>query len=164
MAARSGEIIVKFHKNCEKQVKFWKFHMQDVILWNVKFLFSGSHEKSSLVLLQIANYIYSPWKMYKRKQHCFNYSDTRFFLLKIKITQFPDGFHLNFWLAGHGTSLSKGDWGRLKLRASYARKNIIPRLLTGVKNIKDLPWRSETFADPKNVCFFTDRDNPFIAF
>ena len=33
------------------------------------FIFSGSHEKFSLVLLQITNYIYSP---------CLNYSGTRF--------------------------------------------------------------------------------------
>ena len=32
-------------------------------LWNLTFIFSASHEKVSLVLLQITNYIYSPWKM-----------------------------------------------------------------------------------------------------
>ena len=38
---------VKFHKNCENttQVKFWKFLVQDVILWNLTFIFSGSHKK-----------------------------------------------------------------------------------------------------------------------
>ena len=29
-------------------------------LWSLKFIFSGSRNKLSLVLLQIANYIYSP--------------------------------------------------------------------------------------------------------
>ena len=54
---------VKFHKNCENTSKFWKFHVQDVILWNLTFFFSGSHEKFSLVLLQMTNYIFSLWKM-----------------------------------------------------------------------------------------------------
>ena len=30
-------------------------------LWNLKFIFRGSHRKLSLMLLQITNYIYSPW-------------------------------------------------------------------------------------------------------
>ena len=33
------------------------------ILWKLKFIFLGSHKKLSLVLLQITNYIYSPWKV-----------------------------------------------------------------------------------------------------
>ena len=123
--------------------------MQDVILWNLTFLFSVSHKKYSLVLITSI----ALEKCKKRKRYCFDYSGTRFFPLKIKITQFRDGIHLNFWLVGHGTSLSKGYWGRLKLRASYVRKNIIPWLFPGVKNIKDLPWHSETFADLENVCF-----------
>ena len=32
-------------------------------LWYLKFIFSGSHEKLSLVLLQKTNYTYSPWKV-----------------------------------------------------------------------------------------------------
>ena len=35
-------------------------------LWNLKYIFSGSHKKLSLVLLQITNYVYSPWKVWKR--------------------------------------------------------------------------------------------------
>ena len=50
---------VKFHKNCE----FCKFHVKDVILWNLTFIFSGSHEKFSLVLLQMIYYIFGFWKM-----------------------------------------------------------------------------------------------------
>ena len=45
------------------QVKFWKFHVQDVILWNLTFIFSGFYEKFCLVLLQMIYYIFSPWKM-----------------------------------------------------------------------------------------------------
>ena len=48
--------------------KFWKFPVQDVILWSLTF---------SLVLLQITNYIYSPWKMWTRMEYFLNYSGTR---------------------------------------------------------------------------------------
>ena len=44
---------VKFHKNCENTDKILKFHVQDVILWNLTFIFFGSHKKFSLVLFQI---------------------------------------------------------------------------------------------------------------
>ena len=44
---------VKFHKNCENTGKILKFHVQDVILWNLTFIFFGSHKKFSLVLFQI---------------------------------------------------------------------------------------------------------------
>ena len=62
------------------------------------FIFSGSHQKFSLVLLQITNYIYSPWKMLKRMRYYLNYSGTRFFPLKNEITQFSDGFPHKFFL------------------------------------------------------------------
>ena len=32
---------VKFHKNCENTGKILKFHVQDVILWNLTFIFFG---------------------------------------------------------------------------------------------------------------------------
>ena len=35
-------------------------------LWNLTFFFSGSHEKQSLVLLQLANYIYIALEKCKR--------------------------------------------------------------------------------------------------
>ena len=38
-------------------------------MWNLKFVFTGSHKKFSLMLLQITNYIYSPWKIRKRMQY-----------------------------------------------------------------------------------------------
>ena len=41
-------------------------------------IFSGSYEKFSLVLLQITNYIYSPYKILKRIRYYLNYSGTRF--------------------------------------------------------------------------------------
>ena len=33
--------------------------------WNLTFIFSGPYKKFSLVVLQITNYIYSPWKNVK---------------------------------------------------------------------------------------------------
>ena len=76
-----------FTKNCENTGK---------ILWNLASIFSGSHKKFSLVLLQMTNYIFSPWKMYKRMQYALNYSGTRFLPWpKIKITQFPSEFRHN---------------------------------------------------------------------
>ena len=69
---------VKFHKNCENKIKFWKFHVKNVILLTLTFIFSGSHKKFSLVLLQMTNYIFSPWKMQKGMQYTLNYSRTRF--------------------------------------------------------------------------------------
>ena len=57
-------------------------------LWNLTLIFSDSHEKFSLVLLQMTNYIFSPWMQYLQG----------FCPLRIKITQFPCGFRLNFFL------------------------------------------------------------------
>ena len=56
---------VQFHKNYENTglLKFWNFHVQDVMLWNLTFILSGSHKKFSLELLQTTNYICSFWKM-----------------------------------------------------------------------------------------------------
>ena len=34
-------------------------------MWNLTFIFLDSHKKFSLVLLQVTNYIYSPWKCKK---------------------------------------------------------------------------------------------------
>ena len=51
---------VKFHKNCENTGKILKFHLQDIMLGNLTFIFSSSHKKFSLVLLQMTNYIFSP--------------------------------------------------------------------------------------------------------
>ena len=47
-------------------------------LLNLTFIFSDSHEKFSLVLLQMTNYIFSPCKMQKRLQYSLHYSGTRF--------------------------------------------------------------------------------------
>ena len=66
-------------------------------LWNLTFIFSDSHEKFSLGLLQMTNYIFSPWKMYKRMQHALNYSDTRFFVhWKLKLPTFLGDSVLNY--------------------------------------------------------------------
>ena len=59
---------VKFQKNCENTSKIVKiFYMLDVILWTLTVIFSGSHKKFSLVLLQMINYVFSPWQRYKNK-------------------------------------------------------------------------------------------------
>ena len=98
MGARENVVMSNFTRivNCTGEI--WKFHVQDVILWSLTFIFSGSHKKFSLVLLHMTNYICSPWKMYKRMQYALSYSDTvtLFRRLKIKITQFPDGFRLHW--------------------------------------------------------------------
>ena len=71
---------VTFHKDCENTGKILKFHVQDIILGNLTFIFSCSHKKFSLVLLQMTNYIFSPWKILKRMKYALNiyYSGTRF--------------------------------------------------------------------------------------
>ena len=58
---------VKFHENRENTGKILK--ISDVILWNLPFIylflpfiFSRSHEKFSLVLLQMTNYIFEKCK------------------------------------------------------------------------------------------------------
>ena len=63
-------------------------------LWNLKFMFLGFHEKLPLVLLQITNYIYSPWNGWKRMRYGLKYLVQGFCPLKIKITQFSNGFLL----------------------------------------------------------------------
>ena len=63
MGVRENErrILQEFWKH---KLKFWKFHVWEVILWNLTFIFSGSkknsHKKFSLVLLEMTNYIFSP--------------------------------------------------------------------------------------------------------
>ena len=55
--------MLNFTRIVKTEVKFWKLHVKTFILWNLTFIFSGFHVKFSLVLLQITNYIYSPWNM-----------------------------------------------------------------------------------------------------
>ena len=58
-------------------------------LWNLTFIFSGYHEKFSLVLLQMTNYIYSTWKMQKRMQYGLNLFWYRVFVhWKLKLLNF----------------------------------------------------------------------------
>ena len=56
------EIYLCFHISCE--------------IW--PFIFSDSHEKFSLVLLQMTNYIFRPYEMEKRMQYSGSYSGKRF--------------------------------------------------------------------------------------
>ena len=58
--------MLNFTRIVKTQVKVWKFLVQDVILWNLTVIFSGSHKKFSLGFLQMTNYIFSPWKMLKK--------------------------------------------------------------------------------------------------
>ena len=63
--------------------------MQDVILRNLIYIFSASQKKFCSVLLQIANYIYNPSKMWKRMQYAvklFWYKD--FVHWKLKLLNF----------------------------------------------------------------------------
>ena len=80
----------KFHRNCEnagknfmRKISFWS------ILWNLKFFLLGSHKKSSLVLLQITNYICSSWKKVKWLYYALTYSGTRFLSTENKNFSIP---------------------------------------------------------------------------
>ena len=55
---------VKFNKNCKNTGKILKISCVrcQVVKFDI-FVFSGSHEKKSLVLLQVTDYIFSPRKM-----------------------------------------------------------------------------------------------------
>ena len=44
---------------------------------NLTFIFSGFHKKFPLVLLQMTNYIFSPWNVKKNTIYSLNYSGTR---------------------------------------------------------------------------------------
>ena len=89
----SEKINVKFHNNCEKKAgKFWKIDVREVILRNLTFIFSGSHMKFSLVLLQITNYIFSPWKILNRMQYALNYSGTRF------LSTESENYSISWWI------------------------------------------------------------------
>ena len=54
------KINVKFYKNCENTRKILKISFVRCHFVKLDMYFSDSHEKFSLVLLQITNYIYSP--------------------------------------------------------------------------------------------------------
>ena len=64
--------MIKFHK---KKSHAWRIYL---CFLNLKFIFSGSRKKLSLVLLQITNYIYSSWKVYKKMRYGLKYSGRRF--------------------------------------------------------------------------------------
>ena len=49
----SEKMNVDFHKNCENTGKILKILLWHIILWNLTIIFSGSHKKFSLVLLQM---------------------------------------------------------------------------------------------------------------
>ena len=51
---------VKFHKNCENTGEILKISYVTYSFVKFDIIFSGSHKKLSLVLLQMTNYIFSP--------------------------------------------------------------------------------------------------------
>ena len=53
---------VKFYKNCKNTGKILKISCVRCHLWNLTFIFWVSHKRFSLVLLQMTNYIFRPWK------------------------------------------------------------------------------------------------------
>ena len=61
----------------------WRFYLSVLsqFMWNLTFIFLGSHKKLSLVLLRITSIALEKCKKKMR--------------YKIEITQFPDGFRLN---------------------------------------------------------------------
>ena len=57
--------------------------------WNLTFIFSGSHEKYSLLLIQLANYIYSLWKMQEKDAILFKFFWYKVFVhWKLKLLNF----------------------------------------------------------------------------
>ena len=73
---------VKFHKNCENTGEILKISYVTYSFVKFDIIFSGSHKKLSLVLLQMTNYIFSPWKKEKRMRYCLSYSGTGFLSTK----------------------------------------------------------------------------------
>ena len=82
---------VKFQKNTSFTLNFQRFTCVFTILVKFHIIFSHSHEKFSLVLLEMTNYIFRRLK--KCKKEC-NILVQGFCPLRIKITQFPGGFRL----------------------------------------------------------------------
>ena len=77
----------------------WNFQILPVFsqfLWNLTFIFADSHNKFSLLIFQITNYIF---KNPKENTSFFKFFWYKVFCpLKIKITRFPGRFRLNFLL------------------------------------------------------------------
>ena len=81
-----------FTRIVKTKVKVWKFLVQDVILWNLTVIFSGSHKKFSLEFLQMTNNIFSPWKMFKKTVICFKlFWYKEFMHWKLKLLNFLVG-------------------------------------------------------------------------
>ena len=93
-----------FKRIVKAQVKLWKF--QDVISWNLTFIFLGSLKNFSLVLSQITNYyhIFALEKWKKRMQYAFNYSWQWYKVFvhwKLKLLNFLMDYVLT-WFKGSG--------------------------------------------------------------
>ena len=76
-----------FTRIVKTQVKFGKFHAQDVILWSLTFIFLGSHKKFSLVLgwthwslyhVQVFTYLPFPCSCLQKSLcfYCINYTQS----------------------------------------------------------------------------------------
>ena len=87
-----------FTRIVKTQVKFWKLHVLDVILWDLRFIFSGSHRKFSLVLLQMTNYIFSPWRC-KKECNIRLFWYNVFVHWKLKLLSFLEDSVLNYVFA-----------------------------------------------------------------
>ena len=96
LSSEPKKVNVKFCKNCENTGKILKISCVrcHFVKFDINIIFLGSHKKFSLVLLQVTNkyYIYSPWF-----DVVYIILVQGFCLLKTKITQFPDGFHLKHY-------------------------------------------------------------------
>ena len=78
--------------------------MKDAILWNLEVNFFHFLEKFSLVLLQMTNYTFSPWKMEKRMQYVLNYSSTR--VLSTENQNYP----ISWWIPSLGQMSKIGSY------------------------------------------------------
>ena len=69
-------------------------------MWNLTFIFAGSHKKFSLVLLQMTNYIFSPWKMQKKDATLFKlfWPGKVFVHWKLKLLNFVVDFVLSSFI------------------------------------------------------------------
>ena len=118
-----------FPRIVKTQVKFWKLHVLDVILWHLRFIFSGSHRKFSLVLLQLTNYIFSPWRC-KKECNIRLFWYNVFVHWKLKITQFPGGFRLKLCFL-----LKKKYWPFLVVLLGVTYGTIVGSLFRGGSRI-----------------------------
>ena len=92
-------VILMFSRGSQNDIlhmKFSEFYLFfPQFLWTLTFIFSGSLEKFSMVLLQITNDIYSPWKKKLKNPILFKLFWYKVFVYwRLKLLNFPNVFRL----------------------------------------------------------------------